>query len=116
MAGMYQSQVLDSSKATDHIKSADHTVICWFSVILSQWQNQTSISKTACSRLSELILISVVIQYLALSLKNNCDNLFLEPLCLLIVKELAIHICLWMPAEVLWRDEIVCISLVPTGH
>lgn len=57
------------------------------------------------------------IQYLASSLKNDCDNLFLEgSLCLLKVKDLAIHACRRMPTEVLWQDEIIYLSSVPAGH
>lgn len=112
MAEMYSTQVLCSSKVTVHKQ-----VSCSLTfVTLSQQQKQTHTSKIACLRLAEFIFTSVESQCLELSSKNNCDNLFLEGLHVLIVKELALYICLWMPAEVLWQDQILFLSSAPAGH
>lgn len=113
MAEMYSTQVLRSSRAAVHKQVS---LLCYCSVTLSQQQKQTHTSKIACLRLAELIFTSVESQCLALSLKNNCDNWFLEGLHVLIVKELALCICLWMPAEVLWQDQILFLSSAPAGH
>lgn len=94
-----------------------HCSVLFFCHLESILKPSKYIKKSARSRLAELIFMSGEIQYLASSLKNDCDNLFLEgSLCLLKVKDLAIHACRRMPTEVLWQDEIIYLSSVPAGH
>lgn len=116
MVVMYSSQALHSFKATDHIQVSwlycNVPSFCHFeSTAKPNNYFKNSLFKT-CRTHFHFSRYSVF----GTIFKSNCDNLFLEGLCMLIVKGLAIRVCLWTSTKVLWQDEIVCLSSVPASH
>lgn len=107
MVVMYSSQALHSSKATDHIQVSwlycNVPSFCHFeSIAKPNNYFKNSLFKT-CRTHFHFSRYSVF----GTIFKSNCDNLFLEGLCMLIVKGLAICVCLWTSTKVLWQDEIL---------